>query len=308
MNAYVIFSHEENIANKNTITEDGIIENLYFIDASGFTEYLNYKNQTLLQEGGYNTQIINYGFYPLNTNNSNQNAIDSICNNWGVIRIQEDDPNIEGGHIYTNKDSNRIIKLSFSNLSSIKINIQYIKQTNIDVIYPQALIYIGYIDHPLLVLPKNKNEKKEGDEDPGIYYLTKVVPPGYYIKDNEADYTTTSLAGMTESTINLADFGIYDTQTHYIEIGVTLLNTEGKTRAEINSTHRKSYNDISTPYLFKFDSEDETSIGTPDIRIYVSGVKEYTDEEITQPEDQEINYNNFNSIRCDKPKDIDNRS
>ena len=104
----------------------------------------------------------------------------------------------------------------------------------------------------------------------------------------------------------MADFGIYDTQTHYIEIGVTLLDTEGKTRAEINSTHRKSYNTTKNgTYLFKFDSEEETSVGSPDIRIYVSGVQEYTDEEITQSEDKEINYNNFNTIHCDKPKDID---
>ena len=204
--------------------------------------------------------------------------------------------------------------MSFSNLSSIKVNIQYLKQASPATTYPQALIYIGYIDHPLLILPKKEEEQKEGDEEPGIYYLTKVVPPGYYVKESESDYTTTSLAGMTESTINLADFGIYDTKTHYIEIGVTLLDTEGKTRAEINNTHRKSYTSINGYHLFKFDYEDEQNVtkyehsGKPDIRIYVSGVKEYTDEEITQSEDKEINYNNFNSIHCDKPKDIDTRA
>ncbi len=293
MNAYVMFSQKEDITKPNTITEDGIIENLYFIDASGFTNYVQYNNLELLQDGGYPTEIQNYGFVKerigsnVNRENLNKDAIDTIRKMWGVTTGPE------------YRDANRTIKLSFSNLSSIKVNIQYLKTPEASTEYAQTLIYIGYIDHPLLVLPKEN--PKPGDEEPGIYYLTKVVPPGYYIKENEADYTTTSLAGMTESTINLEDFGISDTKSHYIEIGVTLLDTEGKTRGEINSTHRKSYNE-EEKRLYTFSSEEDS--GTPDIRIYVSGVNEYTDEEMTKSEDEEFDFNNFNSIHCDKPKDI----
>lgn len=291
MNSYVIFSHQEDITKMNTISEDGVVEKLYFIDASGFTAYLDQSNDAT-QAGGF----IGKNF--ANGESQNTAIINNICQTWGVdvTTVKQDDGLGNQIDVPVYRDSNRTIKLTFSNLSAIKVNIKYNKNPEgTSTEYPQALVYIGYIDHPLIVLPS----KDEDAEPAGIYYLSKVVPPGYYIKENEADYTKTSLAGMTESTIRLSDYGISDTKSHYIEIGVTLLDTENNSRLNINNAHRKSY---GRDHLFSF--LDEENSGTEDLNIYVSGVKELSEDELTRPEDEEFDFNNFNSIHCDKPKDI----
>ena len=209
-------------------------------------------------------------------------------------------------------DCNRTIKLSFKNTESLTINVVFMEQSGIfhpdtgeEIQYPLAMVYIGYIDKPLVVPSYYYNEKGEllPNKEPGIYYLTKFVPPGYAGYEEGAQYSS---AGMADLTINVADFNLNPRDEHFIEIGITLIDTvrpDGtpRTREEINRMHISPLNgEFTSTFLGKKNSS------SPELKIYVSKISSIDESyvEEAKPEDSstEEDLNIFNNIKKDTPK------
>lgn len=294
-NAYVMWSEEDDINSAGSLTEDGTIQTVHFVDSSGLAVYTNE-----ISAGGHGEWIEEKTNIP-SGEDSNELVKEAVFKKWYIDKNE-------------NIDYNRTLRLTFNGLKSISINVVYqklaesLQKASGEIIdYPQALIYIGYIDTPLLLF------EKEGERDPGIWYLTKFVPPGYYIDEEESGYVKTSYAGVIDTTINMAEYNKDDGGTHFIEIGITLLDmyNENSNRENINLGHRPTTyvhttaggNVIDDAKYSFLTSEDS---GDPDVKIYVSAVKE-TDENVLSAEpNEEFDYSLFNKIHVDyPPKDIE---
>lgn len=209
-------------------------------------------------------------------------------------------------------DCNRTIKLSFKNTESLTINVVFMEQSGLvhpdtgeAIQYPLAMVYIGYIDKPLVVPSYyyNENNDLQPNNDPGIYYLTKFVPPGYAGYEEGAQYSS---AGMADLTINVTDFNLNPRDEHFIEIGITLIDTvrpDGtpRTREEINRMHISPLNGgFTSAFLGKNNSS------SPELKIYVSKISSLDESyvEEVKPEDSstEEDLNIFNNIKKDTPK------
>ena len=209
-------------------------------------------------------------------------------------------------------DCNRTIKLKFKNAESLTINVVFMEQfglihpdTGENIQYPLAMVYIGYIDKPLVVPTYyyDENNVKQPNKDAGIYYLTKFVPPGYAGYEEGAQYSS---AGMADITINITDFDLNPRDEHFIEIGITLIDTvrpDGtpRTREEINRMHTSPLNgDFTSAFLGKKNSS------SPELKIYVSKISSIDESyvEEVKPEDSstEEDLNIFNNIKKDTPK------
>lgn len=209
-------------------------------------------------------------------------------------------------------DCNRTIKLKFKNTESLTINVVFMEQfglihpdTGENIQYPLAMVYIGYIDKPLVVPTYyyDENNVKQLNKDAGIYYLTKFVPPGYAGYEEDAQYSS---AGMADITINITDFDLNPRDEHFIEIGITLIDTvrpDGtpRTREEINRMHTSPLNgDFTSTFLGKNNSS------SPELKIYVSKISSIDESyvEEVKPEDSstEEDLNIFNNIKKDTPK------
>ena len=208
-------------------------------------------------------------------------------------------------------DCNRTIKLKFKNAESLTINVVFMEQfglihpdTGENIQYPLAMVYIGYIDKPLVVPTYyyDENNVKQPNKDAGIYYLTKFVPPGYAGYEEGAQYSS---AGMADITINITDFDLNPRDEHFIEIGITLIDTvrpDGtpRTREEINRMHTSPLNgDFTSTFLGKNNSS------SPELKIYVSKISSIDESyvEEVKPEDSstEEDLNIFNNIKKDTP-------
>ena len=353
MHSYVFIAEEENIYDANDVrvlSEDGIIENVYFTDASGLAYYTGiyeilgyngsgdgkfsgsneiYQNANGIYEDlkdivkkieiSGNEPLTSYDqsvqLQPFNYDDTSANVRDTFISSairykydvvpYNIQFSQENADQFPSNNPY--KDCNRTLKLSFKNAESITINVVFEElfglkhpDTNNPIQYPLAMVYIGYIDHPLIVLP-NSNEE---NETPGIYYLTKFVPPGYSGNEKDVQYTS---AGMADLTINVPDFGLNPRDEHYIEIGVTLLDVRDdsgkmRTREQINSMHVNTViPDSSTRSTFF--SNINASI--PELKIYVSKISSVDDSyvEEVKPEDSSIeeDINIFNNYKIDTP-------
>ena len=354
MHSYVFIAEEENIYDANDVrvlSEDGIIENVYFTDASGLAYYTGIYE--ILGSDGTGTgkfsgsskvnqndngiyedlksvveKIETFGDTPLtsydqtlqlqtsNYDTISDNDRDSFISSairykYGVVpyNIQFAQDNNADDFIDNNpyNDCNRTLKLSFKNAESLTINVVFEElfglkhpDTNNPIQYPLAMVYIGYIDHPLIVLPNSDTE----NETPGIYYLTKFVPPGYSGDEEGVQYTS---AGMADLTINVPDFGLNPRDEHYIEIGVTLLDVRDnngnlRTREQINSMHANTeIPDSSTRSTFF----SNINASTPELKIYVSKISSVDDSyvEDVKPEDSSIeeDINIFNNYKIDTP-------
>lgn len=367
MHSFVFVPTEENIddaADIRTLSEDGIIESVYFTDASGLAHYTGWgeaygKSSTPENSYGSNGNCFsgaNDGKYNLNgVKDALREIVDEITMNkqtpltakgntltksnfdsvternefissairykYGVIPynrvLDEENPEQdagfrEGTYIpYT--DCNRTIKLKFKNVSSVTINVIYLKQqglihpdTEEELQYASTKVYIGYIDHPLVV-----NKSDNTTEPAGIYYLTKIVPPGYTGIEEGSDEC--SNAGIADLTINVADFGLNPRDEHYIEIGVTPLDTIDssgipRTRDAINQMHPSpvtvspdTASDFYAPFL-----TDEGCTPTPELKIYISRIDSLGDDYVEENdevtgEEEEEDLNIFNNIRKDFP-------
>ena len=209
-------------------------------------------------------------------------------------------------------DCNRTIKLKFKNTESLTINVVFMEQfglihpdTGENIQYPLAMVYIGYIDKPLVVPTYyyDENNVKQPNKDAGIYYLTKFVPPGYAGYEEGAQYSS---AGMADITINITEFDLNPRDEHFIEIGITLIDTvrpDGtpRTREEINRMHTSPLNgDFTSAFLGKNNSS------SPELKIYVSKISSIDESYIEEakPEDSstEEDLNIFNNIKKDTPK------
>lgn len=360
MHSYVFIPEEENIYDANDVrvlSEDGIIENVYFTDASGIGYYTGIyeilgsngsgdgifsgsdeihqntngiyedlkgiveKIETLgdspLETYGQNSQRLQtYNYDTLSSNDRNKFISSAIRYKYGVIPYniqfsQENADDFKKNNPY--KDCNRTLKLSFKNAESITINVVFEELSDLGLVhpdtknpiqYPLAMVYIGYIDHPLIVLPNSDTE----NETSGIYYLTKFVPPGY--SGDEEGVQCTS-AGMADLTINVQDFGLNPRDEHYIEIGVTLLDVRDKdgnmrTREQINSMHPNTVTPNSSPNrLFRSTFFSNINASIPELKIYVSKISSIDDSyvEEVKPEDSstEEDINIFNNYKIDTP-------
>lgn len=354
MHSYVFIAEEENIYDANDVrvlSEDGIIENVYFTDASGLAYYTGIYE--ILGSDGTGTgkfsgsskvnqnangiyedlksvveKIETFGDTPLtsydqtlqlqtsNYDTISDNDRDSFISSairykYGVvpynIQFAQDDNADDFIDNNPYNDCNRTLKLSFKNAESLTINVVFEElfrlkhpDTNNPIQYPLAMVYIGYIDHPLIVLPNSDTE----NETPGIYYLTKFVPPGYSGDEEGVQYTS---AGMADLTINVPDFGLNPRDEHYIEIGVTLLDVRDnngnlRTREQINSMHVNTViPDSSTRSTFF----SNINASTPELKIYVSKISSVDDSyvEEVKPEDSSIeeDINIFNNYKIDTP-------
>lgn len=363
MHSYVFIAEEENIYDANDVrvlSEDGIIENVYFTDASGLAYYTGIyeilgtngsgagtfsgSNETFqdingiyedlkgivekietfgdspLQVFGKTLQTSNYDTTKANERDTFiSSAIrykyDIVPYNIQFTSREDGDRFISEGNPY--KDCNRTIKLSFKNAESLTVNVVFMEQfglthpdTGDAIQYPLAMVYIGYIDQPLIVPRYHTETLEDGttrqveNEKPGIYYLTKFVPPGYSGNEEGVQYSS---AGMADLTINVPDFGLNPRDEHYIEIGITPLDVRDKdgkmrSREEINSMHAKTLTPIDS-YRSAFFSKSNASL--PELKIYVSKISSVDDSyvEEVKPEDSstEEDINIFNNYKIDTP-------
>jgi hypothetical protein len=203
-------------------------------------------------------------------------------------------------------DCNRTIKLKFKNVASLTINVVYLKQrglvhpdTGDSIEYPLTKVYIGYIDHPLIV------NNGTDTESPGIYYLTKFVPPGYTGEEDGGDQCST--AGIADLTLNILDFGLNPRDEHTIEIGVTPLDTikaDGtpRDRTEINRMH---VSPVTSDNFYASFLNPEACSDSPELKIYVSKIEPISEdyvEDVKEEGEEDEDLNIFNNIRKDLPE------
>ena len=361
MHSYVFIAEEENIYDADDVrvlSEDGIIENVYFTDASGVAYYTgiyeilgsngsgegifsgsneDYQDVNGIYEDlkGIVEKIETFGDTPLQANGrtlqtSNYdttlaNIRDSFISSgirykydivpYNMQFTQDNADSFKENNPY--KDCNRTIKLNFKNTESLTVNVVFMEQfglthpdTGNAIQYPLAMVYIGYIDQPLIVPRYHTETLEDGttrqveNENPGIYYLTKFVPPGYSGNEEDAQYSS---VGMADLTINVPDFGLNPRDEHYIEIGVTLLDVRDKdgnmrSREEINSMHADT---VTPDGSFRSAFFSKSNASTPELKIYVSKITSVDDsyvEEIKPDDsstDEDINV--FNNYKIDTP-------
>ena len=363
MHSYVFIKEEENIYDADDIrvlSEDGFIENVYFVDAAGLGYYTGLYEWLGTDSKGKHrfsgTGIKKYGLYEdlknvvekiANLGDTPLTAKDPITNydiklqpsNYDItpsttrdlfissaIRYQYDvipynmqlkqSESEESKLPSTYVDCNRTIKLSFKNTESITINVVFMEQSGIfhpdtgePIQYPLSMVYIGYIDKPLIVPTYyyDENNEKQRNENPGIYYLTKFVPPGYAEYEEGVQYSS---AGMADLTINVADFNLNPRDEHFIEIGITpidTINPDGspRTREQINSMHISPLiedNDYKSTCAFL----GKKNSSSPELKIYVSKIssidESYVEENKPEDSSTEEDLNIFNNIKKDAPK------
>lgn len=364
MHSYVFIAEEENIYDADDVrvlSEDGIIENVYFTDASGVAYYTgiyeilgsngsgegifsgsneDYQDVNGIYEDlkGIVEKIETFGDTPLQANGrtlqtSNYdttlaNVRDSFISSgirykydiipYNMQFTQDNADSFKENNPY--KDCNRTIKLSFKNAESLTVNVVFMEQfglthpdTGNSIQYPLAMVYIGYIDQPLIVPHYHTETLEDGttrqveNENPGIYYLTKFVPPGYSGNEQGVQYSS---AGMADLTINVPDFGLNPRDEHYIEIGVTLLDVRDKdgkmrSREEINSMHA---NTVTPDGSFRSAFFSKSNSSTPELKIYVSKITSVDDSYVEEirPEDSSTDedINIFNNYKIDTPTKV----
>lgn len=214
--SYVMFSNET--PSTFDMAENNVFAQFYFTNAGGLSYYLAHN---------FNT--------PGDNNATPDNNIIEHYNLSAAVNTENSltflNPN--NNKTYTLADRNRTYKLllrgikkvsisiSFTSYNSFKDKLQHPIYDNTYVNYPNAIIYVGCPDIPLIdydYIPDASLNMATGS----INYFIKFIPPTYEngVKD---DNTKIANAGTANVTIDLEEFGIKDNNTHYIEIGVSLI-------------------------------------------------------------------------------------
>lgn len=284
-----------------------IVEKIAKFGDTPLTAYLpgSKKDTRVLQPSNYDT--IDSITRDLFISSAIRYQYDVIPYNMQLTQTESDESKL----LETYKDCNRTIKLRFKNTESLTINVVFMEQeglthpdTKDPIQYPLAMVYIGYIDKPLIVPSYyfDENNNKLPNKEPGIYYLTKFVPPGYSDYEEGAQYSS---AGMADITINISDFNLNPRDEHFIEIGITPIDTvrpdgTARPRDEINKMH-------TSPLKGKFTSAflGKSNSSSPELKIYVSKISSLDESyvEEVKPEDSsaEEDLNIFNNIKKDTP-------
>ena len=115
---------------------------------------------------------------------------------------------------------------------------------------------------------------------------------------------------MADLTINVADFNLNPRDEHFIEIGITpidTINPDGspRTREQINSMHISPLiedNDYKSTCAFL----GKKNSSSPELKIYVSKIssidESYVEENKPEDSSTEEDLNIFNNIKKDAPK------
>ena len=293
-NPFISYCMFETDDKNNKLSETGLSEQFYFVDAGGFSHYLMNSVRSIDDIDYVNNPLIDT--YNLRVG---RNVSSSTSDNIFSM--------IDGTQI---ADRNRTYKLLLKNTKKVSLNILFTNYSNygglkyeIDqsgatgtVTYPNSLVYIGVPDSSLIIF--DKKDPTNGY----INYTSKFVPPGYNIDD---DSVTIADAGMASVIIDLENYDLIDSSIHTIEIGVTLLDSFSLDKTnitnlelnqfkdnskinKINSIHRPSSkngkyyhfehgkyshdDDINLAFLKNY--KNELGSGIPDIKIYVTSLEE----------------------------------